>query len=415
MKNIFRNAALLSASLLALNAAAEGAVSQGPTLSLGGSITAAGVGVNQSNRQQPNAREVNLLSKGNLVVNVGGTADNGLGYGAMAVLELDRAKGESDRVKELYVYTNGDSFGNVKIGDTEGIVQTMMYSGTDVLGGLGGAGGDLKDLINVTRHVDMRPGIAAANDKATKLVWVSPEMKGFQIGLDFTPSTKLNGKAGRGLNLTSNANLKSASGIPYARNLMGAGLSYNKAFANYNVGLYLVGHTGKTRNDSTAQAPAPAVNKFHDTKGYQVGALVDYQNWQIGASYWDNCKSGVRYAEIGAVTVSRGHTHTKGFDAAVAYDFAKNANVGIGYTQSRRKVAGGDAKADVITATMDYVVAPGWVAFAEVDHFALKAPKAAIADNTNIKQDGSDIFGDRSTSAGNNHGTALMIGTKLRF
>ncbi|MFN7662383.1 MAG: porin [Alphaproteobacteria bacterium] len=411
MKNIFRNAALLSASLFALNAAAEGAVSQGPTLSLGGSITAAGVGVNQSNRRQPNPREVNFVSKGNLVVNVGGTSNNGLGYGAMAVLELDRAKGESDRVKELYVYTNGDSFGNVKIGDTEGIVQTMMYSGTDVLGGLGGAGGDLKDLINVTRHVDIRPGIAAANDKATKLVWVSPEMKGFQIGLDFTPSTKLNGKAGRGLNLSSNGDLKSATGTPYARNLMGAGLSYNKAFANYNVGLYLVGHTGKTRNDQTNQAALISTDKFHDTKGYQVGALIDYQNWQIGASYWDNNKSAIRY---GGQNAQPRQTHTKGFDAAVAYDFAKNANVGIGYTQSRRKVQGGDAKSDVITATMDYVVAPGWVAFAEVDHFTLKAPAVAIADG-NLKTNGGDIFADRSTVATNNHGTALMIGTKLRF
>ncbi len=99
----------------------------------------------------------------------------------------------------------------------------------------------------------------------------------------------------------------------------------------------------------------------------------------------------------------------------IGYDFARNANVGVGYTHTDRKVIGGKAKADIATLTLDYVVAPGWVAFAEVDHFKLRAPAQAIATATGLETSGVDIYGERDGLNGNNHGTVVVIGTKLRF
>lgn len=411
MKKMLRNVALLSASLFALNQAAEAATGQGPVLSFGGSMTAAAVGVNQKVRLQTNSPATTFMSKGNLVMNVGGTSSNGMGYGGVGVLNFDRAKTAENRVDELYIYANHDCMGNLKIGDTEGVVNTMMYTGTDVLGGLGGTSGDLDKFINVTRSVDMRPTIAPTANKATKIVWVSPEMKGFQIGIDFTPSTKLYGRQNRGVTTNSSGVKNISQYVPYTQNLLAGGLSYNKAFSNFNLGLYLVGHTSrKSTTDETTVAPTE--RKYKEMNGYQIGALVDYQNWQFAASYFDNQKSLIRSSD----TVTSKHSHTHGFDAAVGYDFAKNANVAVGYTQTRRKVTGGHAKADVAMLTVDYVVAPGWVAFAEVDHFSLKAPNATVTDNnTNLSTYGYDIFSDRSTSNTNNHGTAVMLGTKIRF
>lgn len=413
MKNILRNAALLSASLMALNVAADGAAGQGPVLSFGGSITAGAVGVDQKVRLQSNSPAVSFISKGNLVMNVGGTSNNGIGYGAVGVLNFDRAKTLQDRIDEAYIYLNHDCIGNVKIGDTEGITTTMMYTGDDVLGGLGGTSGDLDKFINMTRTVGFRPTIgSAANPKATKIVWVSPEVHGFQVGIDFTPSTKLYGRQNRGVEISSGA-IKNASLSPYSRNLLAGGISYNKAFTNFNLGLYLVGQTGKSKNDNTAAGlvPIPTNQHFKDTNGYQIGALFDYQNWQLAASWFDNKKSLVRSNS----TTTQSFTNTKGINGAIGYDFARNANVAIGYTHAHRKVTGGDAKADVAMVTLDYVVAPGWVAFAEVDHFTLKAPAAAIADTANILTTGVDIYGDRPALSGNNRGTVLVLGTKLRF
>ena len=414
MKKMLKNAALLSASLFALNAAAEGAAGQGPVLSFGGSMTAAAIGVNQKVRLQSNSPATTFMSKGNLVMNVGGTSSNGMGYGGVGVLNFDRAKTGENRVDELYIFANHDCIGNIKIGDTEGIVNTMMYTGTDVLGGLGGTNGDLEKFINVTRTVDMRPTIAPAANKATKIVWVSPEMNGFQVGIDFTPSTKLYGRQNRGVTTDSVGTVKNLSTTtPYSKNLVAAGLSYNKAFSNFNLGLYAVGHTsGKSTTDS-ATGIVPTTQKYKKVNAYQIGALVDYQNWQFAASYFDNQKSLIRTTATAQATSK--HTNTKGFDAAVGYDFAKNANVAVGYTQTSRKVTGGKAKADVAMVTLDYVVAPGWVAFAEVDHFTLKAPTATITDTANIVATGLDIFGDKSASNTSNHGTAVMLGTKIRF
>ena len=407
MKNILRNAALLSASLLTLDVAAEGAASQGPVLSFGGSLTAAAIGTQQKVRLQGNSPAVNFMSKGNLVMNVGGTANNGMGYGGVAVLNFDRAKTGIDRIGEAYIYMNHDCIGSLKIGDTEDVTQIMMYTGADVLGGLGGTMGDLNKFINVTRTVDFRPSIAPSKDKATKIVWVSPEVRGFQAGIGFTPSTKLHGRVTRGSEFTPNT-LRNTTQLPYATNLVTGGLSYNKALSKCNLGLYVVGQSGKSKSDTIDASGSASANTFKNVSGYQVGTLLDYQNWQFAASWFDKKKSYVRSS---AQTL--GHTNTKGMDAAVGYDFARNANVGIGHTHTYRKVTGGDAKADVTTVTVDYVMAPGWVAFAELDHFRLKAPASA---STLAGASGNfDIYANQSTGNTNNHGTVLVLGTKLRF
>lgn len=410
MKTMIKSMLFASAAVVALNAAADtAAVSQGPTLSFGGSATGYGVAANQKVRLQGNAPTTNFVSKGNLVMSVSGNASNGMGYGAVGVVNFDRAKTQMDRISELYIYANHDMLGSLKLGDTEGVTSVMMYTGDDTLGGLGGTSGDLAKLINVTRGVDFYPSITPANDKATKIVWLSPEYKGFQIGVDFTPSTKLYGREERGTKL-SGGNVKNNSVKPYSTNLVAGGISYNQAFQNCNLGLYLVGQTGNSRNDNAANVGASTA-KFSKSKGWQAGTLVDYKNFQIAASYFDNKKSLVRYNG----TNTGNHTNTKGMNAGIGYDFARNANIGVGYTHAYRTVTGGKAKADIATLTLDYVVAPGWVAFAEVDHFKLRAPAATISTTSGPATDGSDIYGDRDALNGNNHGTLVVLGTKVRF
>ena len=426
MKTIIKTMFAVSASLIALNAAAKSegrAANTGPTLSFGGSVTGYGAAVDQKSRIKGSGPDTTFVSKGNLVMSVGGNASNGMSYGGVAVVNFDRAKTGNDRISEAYVFGNHDSLGSFKLGDTEGVVSNMMFTGDDVLGGLGGTSGDLDKLINMTRGVWFRPSIASTNDKATKLVWVSPEYAGFQIGLDFTPSTKLHGRSDRGVKLNSSGNHKTASNSPYSTNLVGGAISYNKALQNCNVGVYLAGHTGSSKHDSTT-AGAYTELKFKKTKAWQVGTLLDYKDWQFAASYFNNNNSLVREnaqrAALGGVTLTgdapTGHSNTKGVNAAVGYDFARNANIGVGYTHSYRDVTNGKAKADVATVTLDYVVAPGWVAFAEVDYFTLKAPRSYItAADTVIDDTGIDIYGDRPSDNGNNRGTVLVLGTKLRF
>ena len=409
MKTMIKSMLFASAAVVALDAAAGATpVSQGPTLSFGGSVTGYGVATNQKVRLQGNAPTTNFVSKGNLILSVGGSASNGMGYGAVGVMSFDRAKTGNDRISELYIYGNHDMLGSMKLGDTEGVTSIMMYTGDDTLGGLGAASGDLDKLINVTRGVNFRPTIAPANDKATKIVWLSPEYKGFQIGVDFTPSTKLYGREEHGTKI-SNGNIKNNTVRPYSTNLVSGGLSYNKTFQYCNLGLYLVGHTGNSRNDNPGNVGASTA-QFSKTKAWQAGTLLDYKNFQLAASYFDNKKSLVRH---NGVNIGN-HTNTKGVNAGIGYDFARNANIGVGYTHAYRTVTGGKAKADIATLTLDYVVAPGWVAFAEVDHFKLRAPAATIT-STDLTTDGSDIHAERDTRNGNNHGTAVILGTKVRF
>jgi|SRR5271156_1192751 len=174
-------------SLLALNAAAKVNPGKGPALKIGGSLTATAVGVKQQVRYTPTT---SVQTKGNIMFNVGGESSNGLVYGGAAVLNVDRAKSSSDRISEAYVYLTHKDAGTFMIGDTQGVESTMMYSGTDVLGGNGGpANSDLSKVVNTPVGVDWRTSLSPDDDTASKIVWISPNVSGFQLGLSFTPNT----------------------------------------------------------------------------------------------------------------------------------------------------------------------------------------------------------------------------------
>lgn len=402
MKNLFKGIILAGVSVAAfsamdVSARAKSAVAQGPVLSMGGSLTAAIYATNQKIRS---STEVTVNSKGNLLFNISNKADNGLAYGAMAVLEFDRSKSNSDRISEAYFYGNHDKIGSFKLGDTEGVESTMMYSGNDVLGGLGGPSGDLNKNINMTRGTDFYTSLAPANDTASKIVYTSPMMHGFQLGLSYTPDTRQVGKqATNRITDTSGVVSVYKTQQPYARKHLVGSLSYNQVINNFNVGVYLLGATSQTHVPD-------GIASTKNLNQWQIGTLIDYQNWQLGATYFDKGKA--------YMPTTTNWKNTTGMNVAVGYDFAHNANAAVGYTSTSRNVTSGKAKADITTATVDYVLAPGLVTYFEVDYFRLRAPTAHI-NTTVVNSSGLGIYEMVPTTNTNNHGFVAILGTKVRF
>ncbi len=405
MKSLLKGIALAGISVtafLAADASAKrpvgAAVQQGPVLSMGGSVSAAAFAMDQKRRS---AEGITFQTKGNVVFSVAGKSKNDLGYGAMVVLEADRSKSNSDRVSETWVFLNSPAMGQVKFGDTEGVESIMMYTGKDVLGALGGAtSSDAMKVINITRGVDFYTSLAPDNDTATKLVYVSPTVHNFQLGVSYTPDTRQHGRSATSRYVNSSGNVPIDYGtVPYARKHLAAALSYNQVIQDFNVGLYLLGTTAKTH------VPDSSV-RVKNLDQWQVGTLVDYNNWQLGASYFDKGKA--------YMPINSHWTNTKGFNAGVGYDFAHNANFAVGYAHTYRKVTGGKARADIASATVEYVVAPGLVAYTELDYGRLRAPSAHIT-STAISSTGVNIYETVPTSNGNNTFKMLVIGTKVRF
>ena len=161
--------------MTALSAGAKEASS--PSLKINGVLRALAVGTTQKVRTD---KGVQFNSYGNMTFNAGGVANNGLTYGALAVLQLDRSKPANDRISEAYVYFGSDTIGNIQFGDTNGVSSLMMYDGTDVMGGAGGFDGNLYRQLNLTRGVNLDQNIGFVNNgsnRSTKVTYLAPEGK----------------------------------------------------------------------------------------------------------------------------------------------------------------------------------------------------------------------------------------------
>ena len=384
-------------SLGALQAMAEDAAS-GPSVKITGNLKSLAVGSIQKVRS---SKGMQFNTSGNMTFNAGGVANNGLTYGALAVLELDRMKAATDRISEAYVYVGSDAIGNFQFGDTNGVSSIMMYDATDVMGGTGGFDGNLEKQLNVTRGVDFGQSIGYVIDgssRSTKINYISPEVSGWQTGFSYTPDTAQYGRVPNTKALDATGKVYSRS-APYALNHVEGGLSFTEDVGAYTVGVYLVGALGK------AHAPNPvSAESLNPVKAWQFGTLIDYQNYQFGAGYFNNGKYYMRR--------STNFTNTHGFNLAMSYGMGP-VSLALGYTGTERTVTAGKAKADISSFTVDYSVADGLAVYGEASYFKFRAPDAHIAGTNFVAA--TDYLDRQPATNKDNSGTAFVLGTRINF
>jgi hypothetical protein len=120
------------------------------------------------------------------------TLDNGLTVGARVELEGETA---SDQIDAAFVYFQG-GFGEVRIGSLKGAMNQLCVSpvgGTTNFGAfsqdqvINNAYSDVGKSASVCSGVD---GWALSNtkDKSQKIVYISPNFSGFQLGLSWSPN-----------------------------------------------------------------------------------------------------------------------------------------------------------------------------------------------------------------------------------
>lgn len=385
-------------SLAALSASADSASTSGPSVKITGVYKAFAAGTNQKIRTN---KGVQFMNQGNITFNAGGVANNGLSYGLMAILDLGRERQTKDRFTEAYAYFGSDAIGNFQFGDTNGVTSLMLFDAKDVMGGTGGFDANLDKLLNVTRGVDFGQNIGFVNDgsnRATKLTYMSPEVSGWQVGASYTPDTTQKGRSKNTLGST-------ALDKPYAVNHMEGGLSFTKDSGPYTVGVYLVGALGKAKGP---RGTADQGTQLHSVKAWQFGTLIDYENMQFGAGYFDNGKSYMRR--------NSKYTNTHGFNLGVSYGMGP-VSLALGYTGTERKVTSGKAKADISSFTVDYSVADGLAFYGEASYFKFRAPNDHInlATGANGYNANTDYLDSDTSSNKNNSGSAFILGTRINF
>ncbi|HFD16398.1 MAG TPA: porin [Rhodospirillales bacterium] len=219
-----------------------------------------------------NAREFYFRNDTEVHVKARGTDDaTGMRYGATVEFEADTsATGNTD---ETWIFIGGN-WGELRFGDEDGAADNMKVGGFSVAAGTGGIDG-AGEVANTGVFFDN-------TSDATKIIYYSPTVSGFQLGVSFTPDS------GHGGSTT----YPTSQDAGQRQNWIEAGLTYNNSFNGVDVkGSVVLGRADyETNGDDFFAIGGGLVIGF---SGFSVGGGYfsedddvggDRDIWNVGAS-----------------------------------------------------------------------------------------------------------------------------------
>lgn len=252
-------------------------------------------------------------------------------------------------------------------------------------------------------------------EKARRLNFFTPKMKGFQVGVSYTPDTANTG-GNRDINNLTFENSgrtgisKSTTGIKTVklennqtmtinqniRDAFSVGLTYEHEISeDADLKLSVTGEYGKparrlihAETDGTKLVKVLNTYKLSNLKAYNLGAVFTYGNFSYGASYGNLGKSltAEEYYKVGRDTYY--------YDGAVAY-----AQGPIKTSLEYLKTSRYKNTVDTVSLATEYKIMPGLLPYAEISHFQAK---------------GKPVYYPEAPSK-TIRGTVGLIGTKLKF
>ncbi len=223
---------------------------------------------------------------------VNGKAANGLQYGAVVEIQNDNSgasgSGSVLDLDEAYVFLTSPTLGTLRFGEEDNAASIMQVRVPTITGF--GPDGDFDDnVLSATNRTGTGPslltGINDGND-ATKIVYLSPQFFGLDIGLSFAPSSSGEGERawfGRPVDtlgsLTSVQNMQRDPTA--ARNEISAAIRYRGSFQNVGVA---AGFGFMGANSATSDAAGfPASNR--NITAYTAGLNLTAFGFTVGGEY----------------------------------------------------------------------------------------------------------------------------------
>jgi outer membrane protein OmpU len=292
-KLLLGTSALLGAGLLAT--ASPASAQQGPTVSPGGKLNVSVSGFarfvwvagdvkerfggKQSSSDFRNDTEVHIIARGK-------DESTGIEYGATVEFEADTNR--TDNTDETWVILKG-TFGEFRFGDEDGASDLMKLGAFTIAAGTGGIDGT----------VDLPRLVAGVNTgDATKIIYFTPRIAGFQAGVSYTPQADSNGD-----NLAVTGVV-----VDTAKNVVEAGLNYVGNFGDVGIRAGVIGHVG----DRTKSRGALNVRLEDDYWKLYGGGVLSFAGFSVAGGFgkqdefgnerkWFNAGAA---ASLGPVTLS---------------------------------------------------------------------------------------------------------------
>lgn len=312
----------------------------------------------------------------------------------------------------------------IQLGAVSGFERSGVQDASRLMTGSGGFSGMLDQVYNFSAGV--LTGIRPIGDTkyCTKVVIWSPEWEplGLRLVLGFTPNTSHRGDASLNTfyvkdDVKKPGNSKGIypndkKAIPYGVNSVVTGLALHREIAeDWDVKLSVAGIFDQSYiNPSYTSGIRQSVR---GTSTYQVGGIVGYGKFQVGAGFLDNGRSRLpRDGSLKISSISLGDTW-KGNSGKVWNVGGAWINgayqVGIGYQRTDRKTdAINKANSDITSATFSVTPLQGLQLYAEANLVSTRTNPAAVAL--------AQAFLDAPNQAvGNNRAVVGLAGLKLSF
>ncbi len=327
--------------------------------------------------------------------------DCGTSYGLAVVLDGSPAAGKT--VREDYIFGEGH-WGKAFAGDTYGVQSTMAFGGWDQWGGTEFVDGDMTRAVNYTTGTLVSPDLVGDAGRATKLTYLTPRWKGFQVGVSYTPRTEHKGQE----TVSSITSLDSTK-KPFDTDNIASGVNFIHKFCNG-----LEAALSATSIFGRAHPEYATILNRKNVASFALGSTFSYSNFGFSAEYGNNGKS---HEFVGQNVSNAGQFA----DFGLSYTW-KATKFSTGYYYAWRNALGGGVTSNfvraksitkAVSAAVDHKLVPGMIVYLEYANFQMKNPAAtAEANRLNTLLAPS---GQYTGPVPTNRANAFVVGSRLVF
>lgn len=317
-----------------------------------------------------------------LLIRASDKLDNGLTWSVKIELEADADTvnpGSNDNADEVTIVFSG-SWGQLTLGNEDGPVDAKNYIGDAMITGIGVTGARGYRRWTDTRSFSNGLWVAGVDPSntsdATKVMYYTPTIAGFQFGASYSASSLDNGAS----------RASDGAAIGGFENWWELGASYDvKVSDDFALGFTVAGSLADAGDKASTE----------DIKAWLISAKAEFGGFTASIGYADDGKSGQ--------VKGLGNEDVSGYAAGLKYTTGPY-QVGVSYMHNKAGANAGNAA--TVSGTAEFTSDT----FTLGAQYTLGAGLVVYADTWYYTNDSDDV---RTTSE--NSGIGMLIGTRATF
>ncbi len=283
-----------------------------------------------------NDTEVHVIARG---------VDEGTGLEYGVTIEFEADTNNTTNTDETWLFLRG-GWGEVRLGDEDGVVDNSVVGGQTIAAGTGGIDGS--DAVITAAPVVF---LINTND-ATKVRYYTPSFGGFSVGLSYTPTQQVIDSGSQNGQFFAQKGGGGGSGMQ-GKNVVEGGLIYDGDLGGIGLEASVVGLWGELKNSGEDAFGGD------DWWGVQGGAALDLFGVKLAGSI---ATDNVGDSERNFFTAGIGYGYGP-LNASISYGQIFDANADF------EEASGIGDSAYNLVFSADYALAPGLVLAGDVSAF----------------------------------------------